>query len=476
MIKYFNTEAEYAASVKSEFESEVALVGESNAVHYDGRNVVVGARSATTGSIVVLDGNSAMHFVSPETFSSSSFMSNYTVVGVVAVGVDHKDYRGKLVVVHKANASRKWSEIYSFKLTGYTLDGTDRTGILSIRTADAWGAAKDFSVSYNAESAEDLVAQLNAYFSADEQYTPVGGSAMANPFKTQSWVASADDEGEITLTFLFSASQQASNAGKSGFALTANLLPGITPSSAMLRRNGYRSGEGSIGSWYRALAYYRNDNGTSPYQGGRTVDQGSNVKQQYPINLPTWLGTSTQNPGDFCAGLRAIYGEGEAGWLKFMETCLPLRPTNYGPMGDKATYGDGKRNTYHMAGVKFTKQDGTEIVAFPAADYSASVVYNHKLLRKGEWQLPDVDTLSSIVEGLLYGTSSSRNADLVNAGLAAIGGSALSNGLSFWSASRSGALSAWCSYGVYGYLSYGGMNGSNIAVPVVLFDVSEANS
>lgn len=472
MIKYFNTEAEYAASVKSEFESEVALVGESNAVHNDGRNVVVGARSATTGSIVVLDGNSAMHFVSPETFSSSSFMSNYTVVGVVAVGVDHKDYRGKLVVVHKANASRKWSEIYSFKLTGYTLDGTDRTGILSIRTADAWGTAKDFSVSYNAESAEDLVAQLNAYFSADEQYTPVGGSAMANPFKTQSWVASADDEGEITLTFLFSAPQQASNAGKSGFALTENLLPGITPSSAMLRYNGQRSGSGSINNWDRAIAYFSQDISNTTYNPDSDV---TSPKLGYPICKPGYLGTS-QYQSDHCAALRAIYGEGEAGWLKFMESFLPVRPTNYGPMGDKATYGDGKRNTYQMAGVKFTKQDNTEIAAFPAADYCASVVYNHNLLRKGEWQLPDVDTLSSIVEGLMYGTSSSRNADLVNAGLAAIGGSALSNGSSLWSASPYSAGYAWFSYGTSGYLGYHSMSNSNLAVPVVLFDVSEANS
>lgn len=464
MIKYFNTEAEYAASVKSEFESEVALVGESNAVHYDGRNVVVGARSATTGSIVVLDGNSAMHFVSPETFSSSSFMSNYIVVGVVAVGVDHKDYRGKLVVVHKTNASRKWSEIYSFKLTGYTLDGTDRTGTLTVRSASDWSTGVDYTITYNADNVADFLTTLNAYFKSTA------------PFTTQQWRADSDAQGNITLSFLFTDYRQASNSGKSGFALTANLLPGIPAGSAMLRYNGQRSGEGSIGSWYRALAYYRNDNGSSAYQGGRTSNQGSNVKQQYPINLPTWLGTSTQNPGDFCAGLRAIYGEGEAGWLKFMETCLPLKPTNYGPMGDKATYGDGKRNTYLMAGVKFTKQDDSEIVAFPAADYCASVVYNHKLLRKGEWQLPDVDTLSSIVEGLMYGTSSSRNADLVNEGLAAIGGSALSNGSSFWSASRYGASGAWGSGGSSGCLSAYGMYFSYLAVPVVLFDVSEANS
>ena len=42
MIKYYETEAAYAADAKSSFESQVSLVGESNEVHFDGRNVIVG--------------------------------------------------------------------------------------------------------------------------------------------------------------------------------------------------------------------------------------------------------------------------------------------------------------------------------------------------------------------------------------------------------------------------------------------------
>ena len=463
MIKYYDTEAAYAADAKSPFESQVSLVGESNAIHYDGRNVIVGAKHAKTGSIVVLDGNSALHFVALDTFSSSSFMSNYTVVGVVAVGVDHKDYRGKLVIVHKTNASKQWSAIYSFKLTGYTLDGTDRTGVLNVRDSSAWGTGVNYTVPYNADNVADFLTELNSYFQSTA------------PFNAQNWRATADENGVVTLSFIFQDYRQASNSGSDGFSLTANLLPGIPASSAMLRINGQRSGEGSISNWDRAIAYYRNDNGSSAYQGGRTSDQGSNVKQAYPINLPTWLGTSTQNPGDFCAGLRAIYGEGEAGWLKFMETCLPLRPTNYGPLGDKATYGDGKRNTYQMAGVKFTKQDNTEIVAFPAADYCASVVYNHELLKKGAWQLPDVDTLCGILSTIKHGTTASRDADPINRALNAIGGSAISNGSYIWSASRYYANYAWCSRGYYGFLDYYGMCYSALALPVALLDVSEAN-
>ena len=461
MIKYYDTEAAYAADAKSPFESQVSLVGESNAIHYDGRNVIVGAKHAKTGSIVVLDGNSALHFVALDTFSSSSFMSNYTVVGVVAVGVDHKDYRGKLVIVHKTNTSKQWSAIYSFKLTGYTLDGTDRSGVLTVRSASDWGTGVDYTINYNADNVADFLTTLNAYFKSTA------------PFTTQQWRADSDAQGNITLSFLFTDYRQASNSAKSGFSISANLLPGIPASSAMLRYNGQRSGEGSISNWDRAIAYFSQDLNSTTYNPTSDV---TTTKLTYPICKPGYLGTSQYSGGaDRCAALRAIYGEGEAGWLKFMETCLPLRPTNYGPLGDKATYGDGKRNTYQMAGVKFTKQDNTEIVAFPAADYCASVVYNHELLKKGAWQLPDVDTLCGILSTIKHGTTASRDADPINRALNAIGGSAISNGSGVWSASRYRANFAWFSYGDGGYLNNTYMCSSRLALPVALLDVSEAN-
>ena len=463
MIKYYETEAAYAADAKSPFESQVSLVGESNGIHYDGRNVIVGAKHAKTGAIVVLDGNSAMHFVALDTFSSSSFMSNYTVVGVVAVGVDHPDFRGKLVIVHKENASKQWSAIYSFKLTGYTLDGTDRTGTIRVYTSSS--AYEDKVISYNADSVADFLTELNAYFQSTA------------PFTTQNWRATADSDGNVTLTFLFTFSKQRDNSGSAGFALTANLLPGITASSSILRMNGYRGADGPISNWDRAITYFKDDLSSATYN---PTSEVTTTKLQYPICKPAYLGTSQyrmdgETQLDYCSALRAVYGEGEEGWLKFMASFWPVRPTNYGIMGDKATYGDGKKNTYLMAGVKFTKQDNTEIVAFPAADYCASVVYNHEMLKKGAWQLPDVDTLCAVLKTIKYNTTNNRNADPVNRALNAIGGTAISNGSGTWSSSRYYAGGAWYSIGSNGCLGNGNLYYSFQAVPVALLDVSEAN-
>ena len=458
MIKYYDTEAAYAADAKSPFESQVSLIGASNDVKFDGRNVIVGAKSAKTGSIVVLDGNSALHFVAVDTFSSTSFMSNYTIVGVVAVGVDHPDFRGKLVILHKNNTGKQWSAIYSFKLTGYTLDGTEHTGTLTVRDSSNWGTGVDYVITYNASTVEDFVSQLNTYFKANA------------PFTTQNWRADANENDVVTLSFLYQDYRQASNSAKSGFALEANLLPDIKASSDMYRMNGQRSGEGTITNWDRAIAYFSQDLPSGTYNPATDV---TSPKMSYPICKPAYLGTSANND-DHCSALRAIYGEGEEGWLKFMASFLPVRPTSYGPVGNKEYYGDSFKNTYLMAGKKFTKQDDSEIVAFPAADYCASVVYNHELLKKGKWALPDMDTFFSIMKTIKYGTDPSRDADPVNRALNAIGGNAVSNGSNVWSASRCGAFIAWCSSGNGGCANNGSLCGTCSALPVALLDIRDS--
>lgn len=464
MIKYYDTLAAYEADAKSAFESQVSLIGADNAIKFDGRNVIVDIRSAKTGSIAVLDGNHALHFVSVETFGSASFMSNFEVVGVVRIGVDHPSFRGKVAIMYKAPAEKPLSAIYQYRLTGFTCDGTARTGTLSIREAsDSWAANHDYAISYNAANELALVSQLNTYFKANE------------PFKTQGWVAKLNDDNTIDLKHKYTTWQQSRyNGGKSGFTLTANLFSKWIATSYMLRANGARYGEGTISNWSRALAYYRNDNGTSAYQGGRTTDQGTDTKQQYPINLPTWLGTSVKNPGDFCAGLRAIYGEGEQGWIKFMKTMLPVRPTEYGSVGDKAKYGDSMKNTRYLASQKYVDADGNSQPASPAADFAANIHYDHELLKRGQWVLPDSDLLFDVVGGIEYPTTNRRDADVINRALLAIGAPALANSSYVRSCSRSNADNSWCSSGGGGFAVNSYLCLSYLAVPLVLLDVPQS--
>lgn len=458
MIKYYDTLAAYEADVKSNFESQVSLIGADNTVKYDGRNVVIDIRSARTGTIAVLDGTHALRFISVDTFSSESFMSNFEIVGVVAIGVDHPSFRGQIAIMYPTSEHRSITDILQWKLTGYTLDGTDRTGTLSIREAsDNWAANHDYVISYNATDENTLVNQLNTYFKTNE------------PFKTQKWSAYIDEDNTISLVHRSNTWQQrGSNKGKDGFTLSINLFSEWIGSSKMLRANGYRTRVGAIANWPLALAYFRNDNPHNDFNPSTDV---TTIKLQTPICLPAYLGTS-QYQSDHCAYLRSVYGGGEDGWLKFMESFLPVRPTEYGCVGDKAKYGDARRNTYYLASQKYTDVDGNTQPASPAADFAANIGFDHELLKKGQWVIPDIDLLIDIIADIKYPTTNSRDADVINRALEAIGAPAFSNKIYTWSCSCYDTNFTWSIDGTTGCIQGYSWGVINRVVSIALLDVT----
>lgn len=457
MIKYYDTEAAYKADTgKGADESQVSLINAGNICRYDGRNVVVGLRSARTGSVAYLDGSHSLHFAAPGTFKADGLPEGGEVIGVVVIGVDHQDFRGEVAVMSKTFGEAPMLERWFVRLSGYTLDGTDRTGTLSVwEASDSWAAAHDYAVGYNADNAEALASQLNAYFKANE------------PFTAQDWVAEADRDGNVTLHYSYTNYRQASNTAKDGFALANATAPEWADTVRMLRRNGRRSGEGTITNWPRTLAYFRNDNASTAYNPASDV---TTTKISYPICLPGYLGTS-EYQSDHCSYLRGVYGEGEEGWLKFMESFLPVRPSEYG-IFDASRYGAAKRNTYYLAGIKYAGQDGVEKYASPAARLAANLGYDHELLRQGEWVLPDIDLLFSLVGQLKYPTTNGRDADPVNSALKAIGAPALGNNSGVWSCSRCVPYGGWIANGVYGYASGNILYGSFVAAPLVLLNAA----
>lgn len=458
MIKYYDTEAAYKADTgKGATESQVSLIKAGNICRYDGRNVVVGLRSARTGSVAYLDGAHSLHFAAPGTFKADGLPEGGEVIGVVVIGVDHQDFRGEVAVMSKTFTRSSILERWFVRLSGYTLDGTDRTGTLSVLEAsDSWAAAHDYAVGYNADSAEALASQLNAYFKANE------------PFMAQDWVAEVDGDENITLHYAYTNYRQVFNAAKDGFAIAQAIAPGLAYTSKMLRRNGNRSGEGTIANWPRALAYFRGDNANTAYNPASDV---TTMKISYPICLPGYLGTS-EYQSDHCSYLRGVYGEGEEGWLKFMESFLPVRPSEYS-IFDASRYGAAKRNTYYLARIKYAGQDGVEKYASPAARLAADLGYDHELLKHGEWVLPDIDTVFSLVGQLKYPTTNDRDADPVNSALKAIGAPALANSYSVWSCSRYDLYNDWIAGGGSGYAGSGPMfNYGFIAVLLVLLDTA----
>ena len=374
--------------------------------------------------------------------------STYEINGVVA---DVRD--GESLVVYKQNTSKIWAERYYFKLTGYTLDGAEHCGVISVRQAsDNWAANHDYTFTYTASTLDDFVSQLNTWFASTE------------PFNTQGWYAEEGD-GFVNMNFQYTSWQQTSyNAGKSGFTMTANLLPEYSALANIRRKNGFAGGEGVISNMYRALTYFRNDNSSTTYNPNADV---TNVKRSYPICLPGYLGTS-QYQSDHCAFLRSVYGEGEAGWKKFMESCLPVVPTDWGNMGMR----DGLARTSYLAVQTYNSSTVTGGVLCPAAKYCYDTATT--TLPLGNWHLPTIDEVYRVLDGIKYNSEGSdRNLDILNKALNLIGGSAISNGSYVWSCLRGSAYGAWGAYGHHGFFGSGGMYFTYLAVPVSLYKLTE---
>ena len=394
-------------------------------------------------------------FVQQDSFAAASDIDAtlYEIIGVVA----NREGK-KVLIVYKENAYRKWADRYSYKLS---VTGGATSGTLSVREAsDSWAANHTYTISWTNAFADDathraeVIEALNTYFAANAPFTAA----------TQDWVAE-EVNNEIHVHFLYSAWQQSSyNSASAGFGLTANLLPEIPSVANMVRKHGGTGGEGAISNWYRALAYFEPDNSSTTYNPSSDV---TDIKRTYPLCLPAYLGTSTYQ-SDHCALLRATYGEGREGWLKFMASCLPVVPTDWGNMG--MDY--GMKYTKIMAGKTYTSQAHTDATPLCPAAYYCYEQPNVRALPKGNWYMPTTKELNDILDGIVYGTINNRNADVLNATLAKLGASAISNGAGIWASLRYNAGSAWLAYGGIGFWGNGIMGSGYLAVPVSLYTLS----
>lgn len=374
-------------------------------------------------------------FITLESFDNASLGSDYETIGVVY------NRRGRKVkIVYKNNAGKTWSSKWVLKLSGYTLDGTSRTGVITFRPDSSATENTDVTVTYNTTTLQGLVNALNTAFAANATMV------------SQHWVAYINGS-DVNIEHDYTFWQQSSyNDAKSGFTATAALMPEVESVADIRRRHGGGGGEGVISSWERALAFFRTSTGTDAYQ-GYVPSPISNVKDRaYPIALQSYLGAN-------CAEIRKVFGEGEQGWLNCMAAYMSVCPTDYGNMGMR----DGLARTKLIASYKDTFG---EPVA-PAANYCYNI--DTLALPKGNWYLPTVEDLTDLLRIIKYGTNGSVNSDPINKTLAAMGGNTISNGSYLWSCCRNSSFSAWLANGFYGFFGNSYLCVEFSAVPVSLY-------
>ena len=388
----------------------------------------------------------SVHYIDIDSISSIADIDNgYELVGVVCGYINGE----VLVVRNPVDHSDTWCDILQYILGGYTLDGTDQSGVLSIRDNSTATKNTDYTISYNATTKEDLVEQLNNFFANNEA------------FKTQGFYASVDDD-KVIVHYHFTFIYQSSLAGKNGFTLTENTMPDVIASDNFRRKNGGQIGGGVISNMNRALVCFRDDISSSQYNPTNVV---TNVKIAFPICLPAYLGTSSYSDGDKCEFLRSVYGEGEEGWKRFMESFLPVYPTDYGIINTT-----GKELTKVLASKRYNDFDKVDKPMCKAANYCYSMT--SATIDKGEFWLPGAQELSIILNGIKYGTVDNRNADIVNKALYKVGWASISNGVHYWLACRNSYYYGWYSFGGRGFFYSYGFFSSYICLAVSLYPLN----
>ena len=401
------------------------------------------------GDVVVKD----IETKTPQYIKLSSFVkakldeSKYEIIGAVAWR-EHD----KVLVVYKENTSTQFMNRPWWYLSGYTLDGTDRTGTLSIRVADDnWNANVKMVIPYNATSVEGLVEQLNSFFEGD---------ADCN---AQDWYANIEDDGRVRIHCDGTQAWQVFSytTAKAGFTLTS-CAPEIYMDYIIRRKNGNNGGYGSIFSMPRAINAFKSDHSDSAYNPATDI---KSMDVARPIVLPAYLGES-QYQSDHCKALRERYGEGREGWLRFLDSLRPVVPCDYGTMRKC----NGRERTDFIAQKMFTSRTVGEPMAMCNAAYYCNSV-NSKTVDRGEFWLPTADELSYIFRTIEYGMNPNRNADPINECLNKIGGNSVSNGTSWWSCCRYNVNSAWYVNGYRGVLDNRDMHSASRVLPVSLYTV-----
>lgn len=389
----------------------------------------------------------SVHYIDIDSISSISDIDNgYELVGIVCGFINGE----ALVVRNPEKHNDTWCDILQYVLTGYTLDGTDQSGVLSIRDNSTATENTDYTIPYNATTKEDLAAQLNVFF------------ANNDAFKTQGFYASIADDKVIIHYLSIFIYQSLYIAGKNGFTLTLNTMPEIKKSNNFRRKNGEQFGEGVIGNMEQALAYFRNDSSSSKYNPTNIV---TSVKLTYPICLPAYLGTSSYRDGDKCSFLRSVYGEGEEGWKKFIKSFLPVYPTDYGVINTT-----GKELTKVLASKRYNDLDKINEPMCKAAYYCHSMT--SATIDEGEFWLPGVQELSIILDGIKYDTVSDGNADIINKALNKVGWTSIRNSSNCWSVLSEDYLFAWFYFGESGYFGYGYFDYMNECLAVSLYPLT----
>lgn len=459
MIETYATRAEYEAATLPTDESTVARIEATNEVLVNG--VMVVTTAPQKGDIAVYDDEKNVRFITFDSFDLAKMPTGWAVIGFVEWA------RGRKVKVdYVLPANYKWAAYFLWNVTGYNTDGAEHPFSFAVTVSSVvYTCEGNYSGTTVAEIAASMDAIVKAFNFGGQTYRVI------------------ERDGHLILVHTSYASYLAVTA--TGVSVTQYVAPEVPASSASVRYNGARTGEGAVINLDRALIYFRQDLSSTTYNPNTQV---TSISRGYPVCLPAYLGTSSyrkdgQTQLDYCSVLRAYYGEGEEGWIRFMKDMLVIYPCKMGVFNE-AIYGDGKTNTYKLAGQRLTI-DGVDNVLYPIFDAAAAFGFaGVKGFEPGDWYLPTIGEIFELKRDIKYpaiykeGVGSVSNAvadaDILTRACDKLSMTQISNSVFAWSSSRYGTYGSWVFNGGNGYAYVGNFYGAYQAVLAALFTLPEA--
>ena len=392
-------------------------------------------RVPKVGDIALIDGQGNERYIIASTFEKASVPAELQVVGVV-----YEVKGNHVAVVHKDAATKKWADVYLWKVTKWLLDDSAHEVKVTFESSLVQPAS---TFTYEAATLSAVRDQLNQYFT--DIYAQIGCR----------YSCIIDEDGDILVICEDFTTYKRYILGMDGLTVTNVTATEIETTPSLIARcgvNGEHKGM-NFPKYYKYL-----------YDSKPGEDASHNPAE--PIkSLGTYPLSYTSYMNEIGAYARNIYGEGEEGFKRYVMDYMADYPSQRG--GQAPTYRSGHDYTYRIAGKTLPMHDGSQRIAFPAANYCAEVGYGEKGLRKGCWFLPSMVELLS-----LYATIELDASDVISKSLRAIGGTNTLPIAGVWSSCRGGAYGAWVFSGWWGGSTYLNFTNAYWCFPCVLLDLS----
>lgn len=387
-----------------------------------------------------------IRYIEADTFSASALPSAYETIGAV-----YKRYGNKVGIVYKTSANKTYCPYIFWKITGYTI-GSSVSGTLTYYTSSGTAATAEITA-FTPTSKQNLCDQLITQFSAISELV------------TQKWLAYVDDDDNVIVLQKFNHYMQSQNKFTGTLKMSCVTLPDVPSYASGRLKNGLGTAQGII-NMPRAEYYFRNTKNASIASEFK-VSAAITSLRHLPVSLDCW--TDTDN--DYCALLKQTYGDGESGWLKFLDSCREVHFGNKG-LGQHAEFGayytklEASKTLPSAYLSAYT--DITDATLCPAASYCDKIATT--CLPAGSFHMPAAGELADISDGITYGTGTLAS-DKMNTTLYAMGGTRISNSAHLWSVSRWSTFGAWIILGSYGCSWNGNLYGTILVVPCSLLNL-----